>query len=266
MKLSEIYALADEFAPKRLSDEYCARYNAYDNSGILVDTGADICGVLFSLDLSLAAIQEAKNTGANLIITHHPAIYGKIGCICEDDGLGKKLIECIQNGISVIAMHLNLDGAVGGTDESLMQAVQIAAGGNIEKEEMLLHPLSEGGYGRAYAMKPCSLASLKSGLEKELSTNRILVYGDESRMISRAASFCGAGADDTAIGFAAENAEVVISADFKHHVIARALEEGLAVIALTHYASENYGFKKYYEKIGRQVDIPCYFHEEKDLR
>lgn len=265
MKLSEIYALADEFAPKRLSDEYCARYNAYDNSGILVDTGADICGVLFSLDLSLAAIQEAKNTGANLIITHHPAIYGKIGCICEDDGLGKKLIECIQNGISVIAMHLNLDGAVGGTDESLMQAVQIAAGGNIEKEEMLLHPLSEGGYGRAYAMKPCSLASLKSGLEKELSTNRILVYGDESRMISRAASFCGAGADDTAIGFAAENAEVVISADFKHHVIARALEEGLAVIALTHYASENYGFKKYYEKMRRRLDIPCVYHTDSDM-
>ena len=78
MKLSEIYALADEFAPKRLSDEYCARYNAYDNSGILVDTGADIRGVLFSLDLSFGAIREAKAAGFNLIITHHPAIYAPI--------------------------------------------------------------------------------------------------------------------------------------------------------------------------------------------
>ena len=265
MKLSEIYALADEIAPKRLSDEYCARYNAYDNSGILVDTGAEIRGVLFSLDLSLAVIREARKAGANLIITHHPAIYGKIGCICKDDNLGGKLIECIENGISVIAMHLNLDGAVGGTDESLMQAVQMAAGGEIEKEEMLLHPLSEGGYGRVYRIKPCSLTSLKAGLEKELSTSRILVYGDENRMISRAASFCGAGADDMAIGFAAENADVVISADFKHHVIARALEEGLAVVALTHYASENYGFEKYYEKMRRQLDIPCVYHTDSEL-
>ena len=265
MKLSEIYALADEFAPKRLSDEYCARYNAYDNSGILVDTGADIRGVLFSLDLSFGAIREAKAAGFNLIITHHPAIYGKIGCICKDDYLGAKLIECIQNGISVIAMHLNLDCAVGGTDESLMQAVQIAAGGEIEKEEMLMHPLSEGGYGRVYRIKPCSLASLKAGLERELSTSRILVYGDSERVIKRAASFCGAGADDTAIGFAVENADVVISADFKHHVIARALEEGLMVIALTHYASENYGFKKYYEKMRRRLDIPCVYYMDSDL-
>ena len=60
MKLSEIYAVANEIAPKRWSDEYCKTYGAYDNSGILVDTGDEINGVLFTLDLTSAAIAKAK--------------------------------------------------------------------------------------------------------------------------------------------------------------------------------------------------------------
>ena len=87
MKLSEIYKIADGIAPKRLSDEYCRLYGAYDNSGVLVDTGDEIKGILFSLDLSNAAIAKAKEMGANLIITHHPAIFSKIGHICDEKSL-----------------------------------------------------------------------------------------------------------------------------------------------------------------------------------
>ena len=104
MKLSEIYALANSVAPKSLSDEACRTYSFYDNSGILIDAGEDIKGVVFSLDLSFAAIEKAKETGANLIITHHPAIYGKIGDIRYDDEYltGAKITACLKNSISVI--------------------------------------------------------------------------------------------------------------------------------------------------------------------
>ena len=57
MKLSEIYQIADSLAPKALSDEYCAKYGAYDNSGILLDTGEEIRSAVFSLDLSFLAIE-----------------------------------------------------------------------------------------------------------------------------------------------------------------------------------------------------------------
>ena len=54
------------------------------------------------------------------------------------------------------------------------------------------------------------------------------------------------GADEEAVAFAVKNgADVIVSSDFKHHVLTLANEKGIAVIALTHYASENYGFKKY---------------------
>ena len=269
MKLSEIYAIANEIAPKRLSDEYCKTYGAYDNSGVLVDTGDDVNGVLFTLDLSDAAIKKAKEIGANLIVTHHPAIYGKIAHICDEEPLGGKLVECIKNGISVLSMHLNLDGVAGGIDDCLMQGVCLAAGGGCAKDVQVMHPLTGGGYGKAYSVAEVALGDLAENMKKVFSTERILVYGDKSKKINRIASFCGSGVDESALAFAygkqAGNADVVVSSDFKHHLIALALEQGLSVIILTHYASENYGFQQYYEKMCRQLHIPCVYHTDCEL-
>lgn len=270
MKLSEIYKIADEIAPKALSDEYCRSCGAYDNSGLLVEAGEEIHGILFSLDLTNAAIDEAIEKGCNLIITHHPAIYGKIGSVCQSDDklLGGKLVKCIQNGISVICMHLNLDVADGGIDESLQEGILSASGATQGActATSLMHPLSQGGYGRVYEVKETSLKTLAERMKKVFSTERILTYGNGEKLVRKAASFCGAGVDDHSVAFAKGNgADVVISADFKHHHVQFLVESGISVIVLTHYASEQYGFRKYYEKICQAVEIPCVYHTDNEL-
>ena len=270
MLLSEIYKIADGLAPKALSVECCQTYGYYDNSGVLIDTGEDINGVLFSLDLSNAAIEKAIEQKLNLIITHHPAIYGKIGDIRIDDHalLGGKIVKCIKNGISLISMHLNLDFANGGTDESLMEGICRALGETKGAGASLscMQSISAGCYGRAYDIKKITLKTLCQNMEKEFSSKKILFYGEEEREIKRIASFCGAGADEKAVFFAKEQgAEAIVSSDFKHHILALAQEVGLSVIVMTHYASECYGFKKYYEKICRQVNVPCVYHTDENL-
>ena len=271
MKLSEIYKIADAIAPKALSDEMCQNYGWYDNSGILVNTDEEINGILFSLDLTMAAVDEAIARGVKLIITHHPAIYGKISRIDYEDSamLGTKLIKCIKNGISVIAMHLNLDAAADGIDESLMQGVLLSAGEKEIGTETVAKQvvLSNGAYGRVYDLSEVTLKTLAEGMKKTFATDKLAVYGDENKKVKRVASFCGSGADEGSVAFAVRNgADVMISSDYKHHVLALALEVGLSVITLTHYASEEYGFKKYYEKIRQQVGIPCYYHADDLLR
>ena len=272
MKLSEIYKIADEIAPKGLSDEMCQKYGWYDNSGILVNADEETESIVFSLDLSMGAVDEAIERRAKLIITHHPAIYGKISRIDYEDSalLGTKLIKCIKNGISVIAMHLNLDAAEGGIDESLMQGILLSAG---EKAGAGTQPIAKqilltgGAYGRVYDLSGVTLGELAKGMEKTFATERLTVYGDKEKKVKRVASFCGSGADEGSIAFAVKNgADVMISSDYKHHVLSLAIEAGLSVITLTHYASEEYGFKKYYEKIRQRVEIPCYFHAEDLLR
>ena len=68
MKLHDFYTLLNVVAPKALSDEYCAKYGAYDNSGILVDTGADVTKALFSLDLSLPLTVEIYDDNCTELI------------------------------------------------------------------------------------------------------------------------------------------------------------------------------------------------------
>ena len=267
MKLSDFYEVVEGVAPKRLSEEYCAQYEAYDNSGLLVDAQTDAQKALFSLDFSLSAVEKAIAEKATVIVTHHPAIYAKIGEIVSGDCLGNKLALCLKNGISVVSMHLNLDVAPGGIDECLAEGVVRASGGG-ESVQSLFQELLDGSgaYGGVYTVGEKPLDELAKALAKEFQSNRILVYPFGEKTVKRVASYCGAGASEEAIDFALQKrADVMISSDFKHHILAYAKERGLSVIVLTHYAAENYGFKKYYEKIRERVEIPCVYHEDEEL-
>ena len=266
MNTIELYNITNAIAPKVLSDEYCQKYGAYDNSGILIDAGVPIERVVFSLDLSDGAVQRALCEHANAIVTHHPAIYGSISSIRVDDGLGEKIVTCIKNGVSVIAMHLNLDGANGGIDESLQNAILLATKTKTQPNTQIMHPLTQGGYGRAYDVNATALKAFSKNVGKALGSEKTLYYGDGERKIGRVASFCGAGVDDETLGFAkAQGVDVIVSSDYKHHFIARALEMGMAVVVLTHYSAEQYGFKKFYEKVSRQTDATCYYHVDEVL-
>ena len=270
MSVWDVYKILDEVAPKSLSDEFCRTCGAYDNSGVLVDCGGEVRGVVFTLDLTDGAIAAAKAQGANLIVTHHPVIYGKIGDIRLGTPLGGRLIACVQAGISVISMHLNLDCAVGGIDDCLADGIFRAASGFAEmgaKRENLCrqHLLSQGGYGSVYAVPEISAGELQKNIGKEFSSLPKLV-GDAGKTVRKVASFCGAGVDDGSVAFAVANGvDAIVSSDWKHHLILACYQAGVAVFELSHYASEEYGFEKYYEKMCKSISLPCALHKEDGL-
>ena len=262
MKISEIYAFLEELAPLSVSDELCAKYGFYDNSGLLVGGSGTTEKILFSLDLSQGAIERAERENAALIVTHHPAIYGGLSSV-TDDGAGSKIAACLKRGISVVSMHLNLDATSGGIDECLSVAVARASGSETPRNVTIMQPVAGGGYGRAYDVTETTLSVFAEGLSAELKCKRLAVYGKERKKIRRVASFCGAGGDEKSVAFAVEQeADAIVSADFKHHVIAAATERGLAIVQPTHYASEVYGFRKYYQKIRQKTKLPCVFHKD----
>lgn len=258
MKLREVYERIDALYPKKLSDDYVAQYGGRDNSGILIDPGKEISGAVFSLDFSMGAIGFAKERGANLLVTHHPAIFFPVSNMRADDPLGARLLAAAGKGIGVISMHLNLDCAAGGIDESLALAAGAKGGAHI------CELLDQGaGYGRVYDVPEQAFGDFAEHLKGELRTQRAFLYGDPAEPVRRAASFCGAGVDGSTVRRAREaGADVLISADIKHNFICDACEAGLKVIQLTHYASENYGFKKIYQQIGERLGVPCEFWED----
>lgn len=256
----------DRYAPFSLSDEYCEKYSAYDNSGFLFGRNREVKKAVASLDFSRSAVQRAINEGAQLLYTHHPAIFSKIASVTDEEGLGEKLLLCAEHGVSVVSSHLNLDCAKEGIDEFLARGVIKAAGGEL-KNKAIFEPLSwKGtGYGRGYEIPPVSAKKLLENLKKEFEAEKILFYGEE-KTISRVASFCGAGADERNIARAKEfGADAICSSDFKHHLLSEAREAGLSVIVLTHYAAERYGFFRAAKKIFEKTGIPFVLHTDEEF-
>lgn len=261
MKIDKIMSVLENgIAPVKLSDDFCAKYKMYDNSGVIINCGGDINGAVFALDLTEKAVAEAKARGYNLIVTHHPAIYGGISRFdLTQNPQARALVECMKCGISVISMHLNSDAAPEGIDYYLMRGLGGTSAG-------ISADIEGGGYGRVYGVSPQVLSVFAQNAAKEFITSRILVYGDKNKKISRAASFCGAGCDEHNIDFAVKNgADVFVSSDMKHHEILALTGMGVAVIIFTHYAAENYGFNKIYLKIKDGLGIPSAYYTDEEL-
>lgn len=249
-----LHILEERVAPVKLSDDFCAKYKMYDNSGIILNAGGDVCGVLFSLDLSEAAVKRALENGYNLIVTHHPAIYGGVSRIdVTADSKSRALTECLKNGVSVVSMHLNFDVAPQGIDYFLMKGL---GGGKCA----LSAPVQGGGYGRAYEVAPTPLKEFMEKVAFEFKTDRAVCHGDRDIVVKKVASFCGAGCDDANITFAKSNGcDLFVSSDLKHHEIAELVESGISVLQLTHYSAEAYGFRQIYQAIKDYINAPSSF-------
>lgn len=101
--ISEVIAAFEAFAPGKYQDDY-------DNSGLLLGScSSEVKGVLITLDVNEKVIDEALILGVNLIICHHPLIFGGLKSITGKNPIEKTVIKCIQNSIAVYAIHTNID-------------------------------------------------------------------------------------------------------------------------------------------------------------
>lgn len=246
LKINELFYLLDKRAPIKYSSAYIERGD-YDNSGIIVDSGADVNRVLFSLDLSAATVKRAAELNCDTIVTHHPAIYSPIKKLSVADDTAP-LLEAVKRGFNVVSMHLNLDAAEDGIDASLCEGL----GG---KTYRILEPLAENvGYGREFTVDETTFLGLVENAKRVFNTDKITAFGDMSAKIKTVASFCGAGAGSCLKYLSGGgSADAVVTSDMPHHAIKQAIESGKCVMLLTHYASENYGFKKYYDRITEDI-------------
>ena len=69
MKIKQVTSFLESIAPLEYQE-------SYDNSGLIVgDSKSEVKGALITLDCTEAIIDEAIETGCNLVIAHHPIIF-----------------------------------------------------------------------------------------------------------------------------------------------------------------------------------------------
>lgn len=94
----------------------------YDNSGLLVGDESDaLTGVLVSLDLTEAVIEEALSHDCNLLVSHHPLLFKPIKRLTPQTTTGRLLLRAAREGLCVYAIHTNLDNVSWGLNASFAQ-------------------------------------------------------------------------------------------------------------------------------------------------
>jgi dinuclear metal center YbgI/SA1388 family protein len=80
---------------------------------------APVSRVLVALEASLEVVAEARETGAEMLLTHHPLLYRPVAQIREDEPGGELLTAIIRAGLAAAGCHTNLDVAPHGLNDYL---------------------------------------------------------------------------------------------------------------------------------------------------
>src|SRR5579872_7203382 len=108
MAISKIIRCLELLAPP-------AYQESYDNAGLLTGSpGWECTGVLVTLDATEAVVLEAVARGCNLVVAHHPVIFGGLKKITGRNYVERAVIAAIKNDIAIYAIHTNLDNVMTG--------------------------------------------------------------------------------------------------------------------------------------------------------
>lgn len=113
MKVQDITSLLEKLAPPSLQE-------SYDNAGLLTgNINWECTGIIVCLDVTEAVVLEAVEKKCNLIVAHHPIIFGGLKRITGSNYVEKTIIAALKNDIAIYAIHTNLDNVLHGVNAKI---------------------------------------------------------------------------------------------------------------------------------------------------
>ena len=230
MKLQKIIDVIEKIAPPENACEW-------DNVGLMIgNPDCEISRVVISLDFDENAVKTAVENNANLIITHHPAIFKPLSRITD-----KLIIETIKNDICVYSAHTNFDCAVGGVNYALAEKIEMY---DCVQYDMM----------RVGRIKEASLSNVVNCVKEKLDTSSVRVVGDLDKPIKKVAVLGGSGGDFTSIAFNL-GCDLLVTGECKYNDAQEAHKLGISVIAAGHFETEYPAVKKLADVLKTRIDV-----------
>ena len=113
--LRDIINAIEEFAPPAFQEDF-------DNSGLqtgLPDT--EIKGILITLDVTEAVVDEDLGTGSNLIVAHHPVTLQGLKNLTGRTEPERVLMKAIKNDVAIYSAHTSIDTVEKGVSGKLAE-------------------------------------------------------------------------------------------------------------------------------------------------
>ena len=218
---------------ERIEERYPKVYACdWDNVGLLAgDREQEIRTVYIALDATDAAIDGALKAGADVLLTHHPMIFGSIKSVTTDDYVGRRLVRLIRENVSYYAMHTNYD---------VMGMAELAASRLDLRDPFVLEEVFDGeGIGRVGSLpSPMTLKECAELVKERFHLPNVKVFGDLNKIVRIAALSPGAG-KSMAKPALLSGADVLITGDIDHHTGIDMDDCGMAIIDAGHYGIEH---------------------------
>lgn len=196
---------------------------------------APVTKVLIALDPFEAVCREAKDMGAELLLTHHALIWTP-GFVTDETPTGRNTLFLIENHIAHINAHTNLDCAPGGVNDTLADAlglknVRVIAPNGVDNEGR------EWGLLRQGDVEQTSLQSFLNTVQCKLNCHG-LRYVDGGKPVQHIA--VGGGSCASAMQqVAAAGCDTFVTADVKYNQFYDARQLGINLIDAGHFHTEN---------------------------
>ena len=246
LRIHEIVSAFEAVAPLALQE-------SYDNSGLIVgEMGTQVSKALLCLDSTEAVVDEAIAKGCDLIIAHHPIVFGGLKRFTGGDYVQRAVIKAIRNNIAIYACHTNLDNVLrGGVNERIAQQLgfeaervlrpvaadfgSVAAVGRLDDSDVFR---TAGAGVLCNLQKPMNVLDFLQHLKAKMGVEVVKYTKCDVEMVSKVA-ICG-GAGSFLIGDALRaGADAFITSDVKYHEFFDA-EGKMLLCDIGHYESEKY--------------------------
>lgn len=198
----------------------------FDNVGLLVgNPDTEVKKAIVALDCTPSAITAAIENGCQLIITHHPVIFDPLKRVLA----GSAVYEVINNGISVISMHTNLDVGIGGVNDCLCSALSLENVTKVKAEDGYMLNTGE-------LTSPLYPDGLALYIKEKLGG--AVKYVGAERQIKRVLLCSGSGGSYVTETLK-HNCDALITADVKHSQFLDAERLGVSLFDAGHFDTED---------------------------
>lgn len=229
-KIKDILEFLETVAPSYMKMDW-------DNVGLLCgDKEQPVGKVLVALDPFYNVCLEAKEVGADLLLTHHPLIFSPASAITTETELGKSILFLAKENISAVNAHTNLDCAPGGVNDVLaemigLQNISVIAPNGIDSNGQAWGLLRQG------TVTEQNLQSFLNTVKNTLDCTG-LRYTDAGKHVKQVAVGGGACGSELELAVKA-GCDTFVTADVKYNQFASAKEMGINLIDAGHFHTEN---------------------------
>lgn len=224
-----VFTFLQEKAPFELQE-------SFDNAGFLVGREeASVSKILVALDITEQVVQEAVEQGAQLIVAHHPIIFGGVKSVTDQTSTGRVLLSLVENGIAAICAHTNLDAAEGGVNDALALRLGLTDIGQL-KQEGVDEQGRPYGIGRVGIVPEQPLYDFALAVKRLLGANgiRLVDGGKPVRMVAVGGGACADFMNDAL----AQGCDTFVTSDVKYHQFLEAKALGLNLVDAGHFPTE----------------------------